>query len=84
MGMVYTMIRGLNIDLDLPVLRSTRLHMDTQSPNSDYVTRCYINLCPQQGSRDDRVSREVNLFSVCIVRLILYSSVKFYFHNFIF
>jgi len=29
-----------------------------QSPHSDYVTRCYFNLCLQQGSRDDRVARE--------------------------
>ena len=32
-----------------------------QSPHSDYVTRCYFNLCLQQGSRDDRVSREANM-----------------------
>ena len=33
-----------------------------QSPHSDYVTRCYFNLCLQQGSRDDRVSRDVFSF----------------------
>jgi len=33
-----------------------------QSPHSDYVTRCYFNLCPQQGSRGDRVSRDVFSF----------------------
>ena len=33
-----------------------------QSPHSDYVTRCYLNLCLQQGSRDDRVSRDVFSF----------------------
>jgi len=33
-----------------------------QSPHSDYVTRCYFNLCLQQGSRDDRVSRDAFSF----------------------
>jgi len=33
-----------------------------QSPHSDYVTHCYFNLCLQQGSRDDRVSRDVFSF----------------------
>jgi len=33
-----------------------------QSPHSDYVTRCYFNLCLQQGSHDDRVSRDVFSF----------------------
>ena len=32
-----------------------------QSPHSDYVTRCYFNLCLQQRSRYDRVSREVKM-----------------------
>jgi len=35
--------------------------LKAQSPHSDYVTRCYFNLCLQQGSRDDRVSREANM-----------------------
>jgi len=33
-----------------------------QSPHSDYVTRCYFNLCFQQGSRDDKVLRDVFSF----------------------
>ena len=37
-------------------------HEPWQSPHSDYVTRCYFNLCLQQGSRDDRVSRDVFSF----------------------
>ena len=37
-------------------------HGGDQSPHSDYVTRCYFNLCLQQGSRDDRVSRDVFSF----------------------
>ena len=39
---------------------ATNSHGFGQSPHSDYVTRCYFNLCLQQGSRDDRVSREAN------------------------
>jgi len=38
------------------------LQLYCQSPHSDYVTRCYFNLCLQQGSRDDRVSRDVFSF----------------------
>jgi len=41
----------------IPVFR-----WNQQSPHSDYVTRCYFNLCLQQGSRDDRVSRDVFSF----------------------
>jgi len=37
-------------------------YASNQSPHSDYVTRCYFNLCIQQGSRDDRVSRDVLSF----------------------
>ena len=39
--------------------------LDCQSPYSDYVTRCYFNLCLKQGSRDDRVSRDVFSF-LCV------------------
>jgi len=38
------------------------VHKVMQSPHSDYVTRCYFNICLQQGSRDDRVSRGVLVF----------------------
>jgi len=38
------------------------LNTNGQSPNSDHVMRCYFNLCLQQGSRDDRVSRDVFSF----------------------
>ena len=37
-------------------------HISTQSPHSDCVTRCYFNLCLQQGSRDDRESCDVFSF----------------------
>jgi len=45
-----------------------------QSPHSDYVTRCYFNLCPQQGSRDDRVTRDV--FSFLYVQYIEFCTVR--------
>jgi len=42
--------------------RITDVTEQGQSPHSDYATRCYFNLCYQQGSRDDRVSRDVLVF----------------------
>jgi len=45
-----------------------------QSPHSDYVTRCYFNLCLQQGSRDDRVSRDV--FSFLYVQYVEFCTVR--------
>jgi len=46
--------------LETAILKET--HHFMQSPNNDYVTRCYFNLCLQQGSRDDIVSRDVFSF----------------------
>jgi len=43
--------------------RTSRIvQLNVQSPHSDHVTRCYFNLCLQQGSREDRVSRDVFSF----------------------
>jgi len=56
-----------NVIYDIPTVRELYwIHrqkaVSFQSPHSDYVTRCYFNLCLQQGSRDDRVSRDVFSF----------------------
>ena len=39
-----------------------KIQLMLQSPHSDYVTRCYFNLCLQQGSRDNRIVRDVLSF----------------------
>jgi len=54
---IYTVLHRVNTTH--PVNKHDRV---IQSPHSDNVTRCYFNLCLQQGSRDDRVSRDVFSF----------------------
>ena len=44
------------------IIFGLRPQTQPQPPHSDYVTRCYFNLCLQQGSRDDGVSRDVLVF----------------------
>jgi len=50
------------IDLLLAPVTAGDSRPASQSTHIDYVTRCYLNLCLQQGSRDDRVSRDVVSF----------------------
>jgi len=67
---VYNLNKRLAVEIRWPKLPAavtspdqySGYHCHHQSPHSDYVTRCYFNICLQQGSRDDRVSRDVFSF----------------------